>query len=68
MVDLTEVPYLESAGFGILIGCHGKVTGVGGQFRLAGATERVAHEFQITKLNTILLLPATPDAALSAMV
>ncbi len=68
VVDLTEVPYVDSAGIGILIGCHGKVTGAGGQFRLAGTTERVLRVFQITRVDSILVLHPTVAAALATIV
>ena len=56
VVDLSAVPFVDSAGIGILVGCHGKVFKSGGQFRLAGPTERVINVLKITKVDSILVM------------
>jgi len=63
VVDLSDVPFVDSAGIGILVGCHGKVTKSGGQFRLTGLTDRVLNVLRITKVDTILAMnPTVADA------
>lgn len=59
IIDLTEISFVDSAGIGILVGCHGKVASAGGQLRLAGAAERVLNVLRITKVDTILNLDAS---------
>lgn len=67
VVDMTEVTYLDSSGVGILMGCHGKVADANGQFRVAGASERLRQVFRLTRVDSILVMDATPGDALAAI-
>lgn len=53
-LDLSNVAFVDSAGIGILVGCHGKTQSAGGQLRLAGVVERVMNVLRITKVDGIL--------------
>jgi anti-sigma B factor antagonist len=57
--DLTEVSFVDSAGIGILVGCHGKATSAGGQLRIAGLADRVIHVVRVTKVDSILNIDPT---------
>jgi len=59
IVDLAAVSFVDSAGIGILVGCHAKATNSGGQIRLAGLSERVLTVLRITKVDSIVLMDAT---------
>ncbi|MBS1851784.1 MAG: STAS domain-containing protein [Acidobacteria bacterium] len=56
ILDLTSVPYMDSAGLGMVVGhyvrCHRK----GVRFVAAGATPRVRELFRMTKVDTTLPL------------
>jgi len=67
VIDLTEVSFVDSAGIGILVGCHGKVASAGGQLRLAGVAERVLNVLRITKVDSILHLDANVADSVRAL-
>ncbi len=67
VVDLTEISFVDSAGIGILVGCHGKVSSVDGQFRLAGVIDRVRNVLRVTRVDSILKMDATGADSLKAI-
>jgi anti-sigma B factor antagonist len=63
VVDLSDVPFVDSAGIGILVGCHGTVAKSGGQLRLAGLTDRVLNVLRITKVDSVVVMdPSVAEA------
>jgi anti-sigma B factor antagonist len=52
--DMTDISFVDSAGIGILVGCHGKVSAAGGQLRLANSCARVINILRITKVDSII--------------
>ena len=67
VLDLSEVTFVDSAGIGILVGCHGKVATAGGKLRMAGLTPRVLNVLRITKVDSILTLDDNVAASLAAL-
>ena len=67
VLDLTGVPFIDSAGIGVLIGCHGKTLTGGGHLRLAGAADRVLHVLRVTKVDAVLRLDASLADSLKAL-
>lgn len=67
VVDLREVSFVDSAGIGILVGCHGKVTASGGKFRVAGAGSRVMNVLRITKVDSLLRVDASSEESIRAI-
>jgi anti-anti-sigma factor len=61
--DLAGVDYIDSAGLGMITLCSGKVTQVGGIFRVAGAQGLAAKLFKITRLDTVIPFYPTVEAA-----
>lgn len=62
--DLQSVSFVDSAGIGILVSCHGKLVSAGGQLRLCGLNDRVLNVIRITKVDSVLHIDHTvPDAA-----
>jgi len=61
--DLTGVPYMDSAGMGALINyfVHCEKNGV--EMIVAGASSRVLELFKLTKVDTVIPLAATVEAA-----
>jgi anti-sigma B factor antagonist len=56
IVDLSEVPYVDSAGVGAIINAHVSRLNSGRRFILAGITERVRTLFRTTKVEQILTI------------
>jgi anti-anti-sigma factor len=61
--DLTDVPYMDSIGLGMMVSqyvrCHGK----GMRMVAAGLTPRVLQLFKLTKVDTFIPMAATVEAA-----
>src|SRR5688500_15471618 len=53
LMNLSEVPYMDSAGLGELVRCYTTVTRRGGALKLLGLTRRVSDLLTITKLLTV---------------
>lgn len=54
LVNLTEVPWLNSAGLGILLSAYSRMKERGGIVRFYGVGERVRGILRTTKLLTVL--------------
>jgi len=59
IVDLTDVPYMDSAGLGIIERCQGK----GIRMIAANVNPRVLELFRMTKVDTIIPMATTVDEA-----
>jgi anti-sigma B factor antagonist len=53
VVDLSEVPLMNSSGLGMLIAAATTMRNAGGELKLAGASEKILHLLKVTKLVTI---------------
>ena len=63
IVDLSESPYMDSAGLGLLMNYYVSAESHGRKLLLAGANERIAAIMQMTKVDKILKNFPTVDAA-----
>jgi anti-anti-sigma factor len=63
ILDLTEVPYMDSKGLGMVVNHHTNCQGKGVRLVVAGATPRVQELFTMTKVDTILSLCPTVEEA-----
>ena len=52
--DLTEVPYMDSRGLGILVGYHVRCQRKGIRLKIVGMSSRVQELFRITKMKDVL--------------
>ena len=63
ILDLTEVPYMDSTGLGMIVKhyvrCHGK----GVRVIAAGPSERVLELFKLTKMDGVISTSSTVDDA-----
>ena len=66
-VDLSDVPYIDSAGIGALVGAHVSGERRGRRLVLVGACERVRNALQVTKVEQYFTLAPTLEAAESAV-
>lgn len=54
VVDLTDVPYVDSSGVGSLVNLHVSRLKTGGSLRLTGISERVRTVLMVTRVDNIL--------------
>ena len=66
VVDLSNVPYVDSSGLAVLIGAMQSLEHQGGVFMLAGAQEAVRMILESARLDQYFLLFPHVDAALAA--
>ena len=63
IIDLSEVPYIDSAGLGVLLGHWSHTQRAGHQFALASMSPRVRTIFEITHTDTVMPIFATQAEA-----
>jgi anti-anti-sigma factor len=68
IIDLTGVPYLDSAALGCLIGVHVSCQRLNRQYALAGASERLRSLFNMCGVDNILVNYPTIEQAQKALV
>ena len=61
ILDLSEVPYMDSAGLGMLIKHSVRCKGKGLRIFAAGVTPRVMQLFQLTKADTVIPVAGSID-------
>jgi anti-sigma B factor antagonist len=66
ILDLTEVPYIDSAGLGSLISTFVSRHKAGRRLALVGVNQRVAKVFEVTRVDSLFLQFRTLDEALEA--
>lgn len=63
IIDLSGVPYMDSAGLGVLLGQWSHTQRLGYKFALVGMSPRVRTLFEITHTDTVLPIFATQAEA-----
>jgi anti-anti-sigma factor len=61
--DLSGVPYMDSAGLGVLVNCHVSASRRDGKVVIAGTNPRVLDLFKITHVDHALSLAPTVEDA-----
>jgi anti-sigma B factor antagonist len=67
VVDLRDVPWVNSLGIGMLIGVYASVKNRGGELVFAHATERILHMLAVTRLFCVFHVFDTVDTAVEYM-
>ncbi len=67
LVNLQNLPYVDSSELGRLIRAHISVRQAGGRVRLCNLSERVATLVKMTRLDTVLEIYGTEEEALQQM-
>jgi anti-sigma B factor antagonist len=67
ILDLSEVPYIDSSGLGSLISAYVSRQKAGRRVALTGVNERVFRLFEVTKTESLFLMFPTIDDALLAL-
>jgi anti-anti-sigma factor len=63
ILDLSGVPYMDSAGMGAVINHHVHCQNRGSKMIAAGVNSRVMELFKMTKVHTVIALAATVEEA-----
>jgi anti-anti-sigma factor len=63
ILDLTEVPYMDSTGLGMIVKHYVRCQGKGVRMVAAGASERVLELFKLTKMDGVISTSSTVDDA-----
>lgn len=66
LLNLAEVPYVDSAGLGEIVRCYTTVSRSSGQLKLLNLTKRLEDLLSITKLLTVFDTYDNEDAALKS--
>src|SRR5215472_7885534 len=61
VVDLTNVPYLDSSGIGSLVNMHVSREKIGGSVHLLGVCERVKTVLMVSRVDKVLNITPTPS-------
>lgn len=63
VIDVTDVPYMDSAGLGTLLSHWAHTQRLGKKFAVTGVNSRIGVLLEVTKVNTVLPMFATPEEA-----
>jgi len=67
VLNLADVPYVDSGGIGTLVGLFTSAKNAGGDIKIACPSEKVSHVLEITKLIPILGVYSDENDALAAL-
>jgi anti-sigma B factor antagonist len=67
LLDLTDVPYLDSAGLGVLVGSYISCQKAGRRVVLIGLNARLARLFEVSRVQQLFLTFATLGEAVDAL-
>ena len=63
ILDVADVPYIDSAGIGCLVGAHVSREHAGRKLVLAGASERLINMLKATKVHQLFAFAPSVEAA-----
>jgi anti-sigma B factor antagonist len=63
IIDLTEVPYMDSTGMGTIVNQFVRCQSKGVKLLVAGVSARVLELFKLTKVDTVIPITATAEEA-----
>jgi anti-anti-sigma factor len=63
IMDMTGVPYMDSAGMGVIMNYYVAAQSGGRKFFLAGVNERVRNLLEMTKVDSVLKIYDSVEAA-----
>lgn len=63
IMDMTAVPYMDSAGLGVIMNYFVAAQGEGRKYFLAGVNDRVRALLEMTKVDAVLKMYDTVEAA-----
>ena len=63
ILDLTGVPYMDSAGMGVVVNGHVHCQSRGGKFVAVGVSPRILELFKMTHVDKVIAIASTVDEA-----
>lgn len=66
VIEMSNVPYIDSSGVATLVECLQRVSRYKGSLRLCNLTNRARGVFEISRLDTVFSIYGTQEEALSA--
>jgi len=63
ILDLTGVPYMDSAGMGVIVNYHVHCQNRGGRVIAVGVSPRILEVFRITRVDSVIRLAPTAEEA-----
>ncbi len=63
VLDVSDMPYIDSAGIGCLVGAHVSRQGSGRKFIIVGAHERLLTSLRVTKVDHLFTFAPTVEEA-----
>ena len=63
IVDVADVPYIDSAGIGCLVGAHVSRENAGRKLIVVGASERLLNTLKATKVDQLFTFASTVEDA-----
>ena len=66
IVDVADVPYIDSAGIGCLVGAHVSREHAGRRLVIVGASERLLNMLKATKVDQLFQFASTDEEARKA--
>jgi len=67
ILDLSDVPYVDSAGLGLLVSAYVSRQKSGRKMILSGINPRVQRLFEVTRVADLFLIFSTPEEAITAL-
>ena len=67
ILDFSEVPYVDSAGLGLLVSAYVSRQKAGRRTVLSGINTKVQKLFEITRVSDLFLIFSSPEEAVSAL-
>ena len=65
IIDVSDMPYIDSAGIGCLVGAHVSRENSGRKMVLVGANERLLTSLKVTKVEQLFTLAPTMEQAMA---
>ena len=65
IIDVSDMPYIDSAGIGCLVGAHVSRENSGRKMVLVGANDRLVTSLKVTKVEQLFTLAPDMDQALA---
>ena len=67
VVDLSQTPFMDSSGLGVLVAAHRRISAAGGSLALAQPTPILQKVFELTRTHRVFNMYDSVNSAIQAM-